>query len=291
MKCRFSSTARCGLTLIELVVVMAIIAVLASMVIPRLDFLKAQAEHSASAGTQGDLGTIIQTFKTSSGKYPTFDTLIASSGNTLYSKLQSQTAGSFLEATTIPAPAGPGTDWYRSFSDGGFTYGYQHDAAATDASSSGTTAVDVVNQIFDGSIKFATVKATGGGTYGAALRAAIYPGGATYVTPVADDPATTTIDETVVGGWTQVAAGTIPATSKLVAFGVGPKSNLVGNVMVSAPSSAMAADDSAATYCRYLVIFEIFSNGAPAKFKMITDHRGRQIGARIDLYKQGSAVN
>ena len=114
MKRRFSSAARCGLTLIELVVVMAIIAVLASMVIPRLDFLKAQAEHSASAGTQGDLGTIIQTFKTSSGKYPTFDTLIASSGNTLYSKLQSQTAGSFLEATTIPTPAGPGTEDLRT---------------------------------------------------------------------------------------------------------------------------------------------------------------------------------
>ena len=45
---------RRGLTLIELVVVMAIIAVLAVMVIPRLDFLRTQAEHSSSAGTQAD---------------------------------------------------------------------------------------------------------------------------------------------------------------------------------------------------------------------------------------------
>src|SRR5262245_57140627 len=48
---RFQTVARRGLTLVELVVVMAIIAVLAAMVIPRLDFLKNQAENAAAAGT------------------------------------------------------------------------------------------------------------------------------------------------------------------------------------------------------------------------------------------------
>lgn len=292
----FAFAARRGLTLIELVVVMAIIAVLATMVIPRLDFLKGQAEHAASAGTQADVGTIIQTFKTSSGKYPSFDTLISSNGNSLYSKLQSQTTASWLEATQIPG-ASTGQGWYRSFSDGGFQFGYKHNESATDASASGTVVVDMVNEGSDGTLYLATVKSTGGDMsgLGAAIRNAIYPGGAVWNpgSPAVIGNGTAENPETpaVPAAWEQTAAGTIPSTSKLVALGIGPKSNLIGNVMTSAPSSAMAADDTKALYCRYLAIFEIFSNGSPAKFKMIVDHRGRQVGARLDLYKSGSAVN
>jgi prepilin-type N-terminal cleavage/methylation domain-containing protein len=279
---------RRGLTLIELVVVMAIIAILSVMVIPRLDFLKTQAEHSSSAGTQADLGAMIQTFKASSGRYPSFDTLVSSAGS-VYSKLQAQTTGTAVEATTIPGPSS-GQHWYRSFSDAGFQFGYQHDEAATDASASGTAGVDIVAQGVDGTLKVATIKATGGGTLATALRNAIYPGSVVY-TPASLGP------DGVTGGGDDVAAssvqtgvGEIPATSKLVVFGVGPKSNLITNVVATAPSSAMGSDDSTKTYCRYLVVFEVFSNGNPAKFRMVTDHRLRQIGARIDMYKQGSAI-
>jgi len=278
---------RRGLTLIELVVVIAILAVLAVMVIPRLDFLKGQAEHASSAATQGDLGTMIQTFKASSGRYPSFDSLVSTTG-TLFSKLQAQTAGTALEATTIPGAGGPGSDWYRSFTDGGFLYAYTHNDSATDASNSATTAVDMQEGAY-GSLKVATLKVTGGGSLATAIRTALYPGGATFVPATDPDGVPASGDETA-ATTTQIPAGTIPATSKIVVFGIGPKSSLVGNVLASAPSSAMAADDSAATYCRYLVFFEIFGSGTPAKFKMVTDHRLRQIGARVDLYKAGSAM-
>lgn len=291
MKNSWKNAARRGLTLIELVVVMAIVAVLAAMVIPRLDFLKGQAEHATSAGTQADIGTIIQTFKSSSGKYPSFDTLISTSGS-LFTKLQAQTAGSFLEATTIPG-ASSGTGWYRSFSDGGFQFGYKHNEAGTDASSSASDAVDIVNEGSAGALTLATVKTTGGDMsgIGASIRNAIYPGGATYTAATNGPDGIAGNEDDTAATTTQLPAGTIPSTSKLVVFGVGPKSNLIGNVMGSAPISTMAADDPKSTYCRYFVIFEIFSNGSPAKFKMVTDHRGRQVGARLDLYKSGSAVN
>jgi len=283
----FRPTLRRGLTLIELVVVMAIIAVLAVMVIPRLDFLKTQAEHSSSAGTQADLGSMIQTFKASSNKYPSFDSLINTSG-ALFTKLQTQTALAAMDATTIPG-ASTGERWYGSLSDAGFKYAFSHNESATDASSSSSNAIDLVNQAADGSLVLATIKSSGGPSQATALRQAIYPGGATFVPATDPDGVPNSGDETT-ATTTQTAAGTIPSTSKLVVFGVGPKSNLISNVVATAPTSAMGSDESTTTYCRYFVVFEIFSNGDPAKFKMITDHRLRQISARVDLYKRGSQI-
>jgi len=287
------TAARRGLTLIELVVVIAILAVLAAMVVPRLDFLKTQSEHAASASTQADLGAMIQTYKASSGYYPTFDLLVDDSGS-LYSKLQAQTTGAFLEPWTVPAAGGPPDgSWYRSLTEAGFKNGYRHSTTATNASASGTSAADIENQATSGTLVLAAVKATGGDAsqLGAAIRNAVYPGIATYV-PASNGP------DGVVGGGddvpattTATGAGVIPDNKKLVVMGIGPKSSLLSKVMVSAPTSAMTVDDSTATYCRYLAIFEVNQNGTAASLKMITDHRGRQIGARVDQYKAASAVN
>lgn len=287
------SVARLGLTLIELVVVIAILAVLAAMVIPRLDFLKTQAEHSASAATQADLGSVIQTFKASSGYYPTFDMLVDDAGS-LYSKLQAQTTGAFLETWTVPAAGGPPDgSWYRSLTEAGFKNGYRHSSTATNASVSGTSPADIENQATSGTLVLAVVKSTGGDAsqLGAAIRNAIYPGVATYV-PGNNGP------DGVVGGGDDVAAttttagaGVVPDNKKLVVMGIGPKSSLLSKVMVTAPTSAMTVDDPAATYCRYLAVFEVNQNGTAASLKMITDHRGRQVAARIDQYKAASAVN
>jgi len=291
---RNSHTAlRRGLTLIELVVVIAILAVLAAMVVPRLDFLKTQSEHASSASTQADLGAMIQTFKASSGYYPTLDLLVDDSG-TLYSKLQSQTTGAFLEPWTVPAAGGPPNgSWYRSITEGGFRNGYRHSTTATNASSSGTAPADIFNQAATGSLVLATIKSTGGDAsqLGNAIRMAIYPGIATYV-PGSDGPDNLpgTTDD-VAATTTTTGAGEVPADKKLVVMGIGPRTSLLSKVMVSAPTSAMTVDDAAATYCRYLAVFEVNQNGNAASLKMITDHRGRQIGARIDQYKATSAVN
>lgn len=298
---RSFSAARRGLTLIELVVVMAIVAVLAMMVIPRLDFLKTQAEHAASAGTQADLGTMIQTFKTSSGYYPTFDTLLDTSG-AVYSKLQQQTAGAFLDVWSVPAAGGPPTgSWYRSLAEAGFQYGYNHSTTASDASSSGTAAQEIPTAASAGTLKLATLKETGGDAsqLAAAIRTTIYPGGAQYNQASAGVDGIQGTTDDVAASTSVTDAGVIPPATttppytgkKLLVVGIGAKTNLLGKIMVSAPTSAMQADDSKATYCRYLAIFEVSQDGSPAKLKLIVDHRGRQIGARIDQYKANSAIN
>jgi prepilin-type N-terminal cleavage/methylation domain-containing protein len=281
---------RKGLTLVELVVVVAILAVLAAMVIPRLDFLKTQAEHAASAGTQADLGTMIQTFKASSGFYPSFD-LLVDTGGSLYSKLQSQTTAAFLETWTVPGASNG--SWYRSLSEAGFQYAYRHNPSATDASASGTTTVDVIGEASNGALTMAAIKSTGGdlSQLGATIRNTIYPGGTTY-TPASNGPdGIAGNDDDVAAASTPFGVGEIPANKKLVVVGIGPKSSLLGKVMVAAPVSPMTTDDSKSTYCRYLAVFEVSSDGTAAKLKMVTDHRGRQIGARIDQYKSNSAVN
>lgn len=279
----FRVTARRGLTLIELVVVMAILTVLAAMVIPRLDFLKNQAEHATSASTAQDLATVLQVQKTSNGSFPSLDLLVDESG-AAYSKLFN-IGSPMVNAGTLSVSTGE--RWYSSLQDGGLLYGMRNSSTATNASDSGTIVTDLVNEAASGTLKVAEVNLAA--TYAGDIVKAAFPGGVSYqiTTPaVADDPATTTVDETApaVYGWVQSAAGTVPAGTKLIAMGFGAKSSAVGNTITSVPMET-STDDPTKVYCRYIAIFAIYSNGKPAQLKMVVDHRFKQVSKRIDQYK------
>lgn len=250
---------RAGLTLIELVVVLAVLAAVAALVIPRLDFLKTQADHAAAASNDAELASLLQVHKTSTGSYPTLDLLVDGTG-AVYSKIWSyngQSSGLPFSVTTITGPGAPGTsDWYRSLLEGGLKTGYQQEAAATDASNStsaSTATVDLVTQAAGGSLKVAEVNSAG--IYNSALIKACYPG-----------------------------TGVVPANAKLIGLGIGPRNTMVGGTMINAPLETQG-DDSTQNYCRYIAIFAIYADGRAAELKAVVDHRMKTLDKRLDQYR------
>jgi prepilin-type N-terminal cleavage/methylation domain-containing protein len=261
---------RRGLTLIELVVVMAILAALAVLVIPRLDFLRGQADQAAAATNAGEVATLLQTQRTSSGTYPMFDVLTDTSG-TPYDKVWS-TGGSPFTTFTVPAPGG-GVSWYRSFINGGITNVLRNDPATTTtaggASSSGTIVTPVQTTITTSGLPVAELNylaSPGIHPYVSSITKSLYPGH----TPGTEHPVT------------KVNLGT---NVKLIAMGLGPNSNFsLGNVPLIS-----VGDDTTQVYCRYIAIFAIYSNGKGAELKMVTDHRMRPIDTVIADFKAAGA--
>jgi prepilin-type N-terminal cleavage/methylation domain-containing protein len=255
-------SARRGLTLIELVVVIAVLTTLAALVVPRLDFLKAQADHAASASTAADLAMLLQTYRTSKELYPALDSLVDTSGALVNSA--AHPAGAIFPddtaaALSVETLSGSGGErWYASLLEGGLKFAYAHSPAATNVSSSISAAnaaapVDLVASAGGDGLKAAVLN--GSGVYAPAIISACFPG-----------------------------QTSVPAGTKLIAMGIGPNNSMVGNVMVSVPLD-LQGDDPAKVYCRYLAIFAVYSNGRPAQLKMVVDHRFKQIQKRIDQYR------
>ncbi len=268
--------AKRGLTLIELVVVMCILIALAGLVLPRLDFLKGQATEAAGAASAADLGTMLQTYRTSSGNYPLLDTLVDSTGavaSTVFSQ-----AGTMVTATTLSGAA-TGGFWYQSFLNSGFvntpgpsayTMTTSYSSLTNGASDAGITGVDLIGTIAAGTGTVAEVvnpfaSGASASPYNNAIYAAAFPnisnGGSLPVDSMGNPP-------------------------KLIAMGIGPNSGLAGTVMATTPLDIQPGDSAATTYCRYLAIFAIWSDGKPAQLKMVVDHRGKTIDKRISQFNQ-----
>ncbi len=261
---------RRGLTLLELVAVMAILAVIVSMIVPKLDFFKDQADHVAAAANEAGLFTMIQAQKVSTGTFPSFEMLVGSDG-TAYSKLWSIGGTPPVVGTQLLDSGG--TRWYSSFLEAGLKTGYYQLATATDASSS--TGSATTNPGID---LASAPTSSGGGLYVAELD---YDSTSNpYVSSIVQRcfPDVTPVDGVV----------TPPSGTKLIALGIGPRSSLVGNTIESVPLDIQTGDDPALVYSRYIAIFAIYSNGKAAQLKMVVDHRLKQIDKRLDQYRKTS---
>lgn len=95
---------RSGLTLLELVVVLMILAALAALVIPRLSGISDVTNSAVNSSTAADMNRIVATYESRFGKSPaTWDGIV--SGGTLYSKLHPDLSSklSVLTLTAIQA--------------------------------------------------------------------------------------------------------------------------------------------------------------------------------------------
>jgi prepilin-type N-terminal cleavage/methylation domain-containing protein len=87
MQTKLNPSRRLGLTLLELVVVVLILAVLAALVVPRLSGVVTQSNSAANAAVIDEVNRSVQLFETRFGKQPQgWDSLMNTNG-TLYSKL------------------------------------------------------------------------------------------------------------------------------------------------------------------------------------------------------------
>jgi prepilin-type N-terminal cleavage/methylation domain-containing protein len=80
---------RQGLTLIELVVVVAVLAILAGFIVPRLGFVRNLAAESANATIISDSASQAVFYNTAVGHYPTGEDSLLDTANAVYANLNS----------------------------------------------------------------------------------------------------------------------------------------------------------------------------------------------------------
>lgn len=248
-----ANSRRGGLTLLELVVVLMILAALAALVIPQISMLGRSTDMAASAKTQSDIASNVQLFFTLQKRFPQgLDSLLTSAG-VIYA---SDTSNADTQTRGLPYAGADGTrlqsqlakatftvadkTYARSLTRSGFDWLYDHDTAATNANNSGTV--------------FRALVAEANGSSSA-------------------EP--TTIDVAEVTG-TALLAKLVPAGLKsgerVVAFGVGPNNSAISKTLTNCPSYP-GCDGK--YYGRYIVYFKVYASGERATLVGCSDSYGR----------------
>jgi len=100
-------TLQKGFTLIELMIVIAIIAILAAILIPNFLHARAESQTSACEGNLKQLATALEEYAVdNSGTYPaSFANLLAANGGVYLKVVPNDPAGGAAYALTVPAVA------------------------------------------------------------------------------------------------------------------------------------------------------------------------------------------
>lgn len=258
MQKRFSPVrGRSGLTLIELVVVLLIVAALAGLVIPQISMLGRSTDMAASAKSQADVANNVSLFFTLQKRYPRYMDSLLDGGTAIYSAEDAsgnpttdpnaQATG--LPASTITFPNGSarlsaclqvatldnsgGAEYYRSFSRCGFDFVMDHDRTILNSNNSG-----IIERPLASGMNVAEV------IPGSGLARAIYP----------------------------ATAGVGPANTRLIALGVGPRSSCIPTTMLQAP---IYPGCDGTYYGRYIAYFQVFATGERAVLVGVSDAYGR----------------
>lgn len=242
---------RLGLTLIELVVVVAILGVLAAMLLPKFEGLQSAANHTAAGSSMADLNRLIGTYKTAKTVYPDkWDSLMDSTGSALWAggNAGAQTKGLHLQLT------GSGSTLDK------LTTTTLSDAEVLGLKSAGITTLYNAPT---------TANATTGQTSARAGDAFTVPAPITSSTTVAVVNAGSAAGRKIIDRFyrqnsvTGGVSGTVNGDStnnKLVVFGVGPLNSLIPNSMMEAPTYGQA--NATYVYNRMLVLFQLSTNAS-----------------------------
>ncbi len=221
-------SARSGLTLIELVVVLAVLVALAGLIIGNFPGIIRKASRSSSATSVQDVSRAVQYMYTTTLKYPTgFDSLLGVDG-ALFAKLPSGPAGPVGGQLTVGPLAGNDANALLAI---GVTTTLSH---ATNANSTDVTWTSTV----PGQTNFSFSGGSGSGVFISSTNAfAVFKSDTNNA-----------------------------ASKKWVIFGVGAGSSMVGpgGAMLEAPVhyGADASQNPKDFYQRYAVCFELDSTGS-----------------------------
>lgn len=245
-------TVKKGFTLIELVVVIAIIAALAGLVIPQVSMLGRTTDMASSASNQAELANNLSLYFVLQKRYPQgLDSLLDTTGAVYASDTtdaNTQTRGlpyagadgtrlqSQLTAGTLTNVTGT-AEYLRSFVRSGFDYVYDHDTAIVNSNNSGTTQ------------RFLVANGT------TAAPTSI---------PVAEVTGTYLIGKLCPQG--------LLSTERLVAVGIGGRNAAIGKTLLNAP---IYNGCDGKYYGRYIAVFKIYASGERAVLVGVIDSYGR----------------
>lgn len=287
MKSFRSVALRAGLTLMELVVVISILALLAALVVPKLADLVERSRSSTQAYSTADVSRQIETFFGLNKKYPDgWDTLMDSSDGSLYSKLNTglTSSSSLTDSSGNTTTVGPilttttlSSDQVASLNNAGIGHAFLHDSISQ-ASSSGTDRRHFgTGTGHDGTTNIST--------FAAINEAAGSKGLLMLINDFGLNPNRSASDTTL----TRINANTY------VVFGLGPKSTLVQTQIQEAPFMENAS--SSTTYSRALAVFEVpnassVTGTALSKAKLVGvfGPDGRTKGGAVSDYNNISGV-
>lgn len=270
--------ARQGFTLLELVVVVAVLVILAGFILPKFDVFKLKANKGVAAANMSGISRLIQQYYVQNAVYPDgWDSLLDSTGTNLW------------------APGAPGTDPGldpQLVGGGANPQKLTVSGNLTPGEVRSLTRIGIVN-VFDA-----------GGTTGlpndrftSAPRPIATTGKLAVINaPVASDPededatppADTDGDEdarNIVSHIYPGSNGIIPFGKKLVALGLGSRNTMVGKLMQEVPFYSNT--DVTQYYSRYLAVFEVSNKGSRAELKAVIGSDGDLIKEEIaDYYER-----
>lgn len=257
-----------GLTLIELVIVLVILAALAGLVIPQVAQLGRTSDMATSAKTQADLSSNIQLFFMLNKRYPQgFDSLLVDDGGT------GTPTGVFLPQndadgnqitglpdsgphldeqltmTDLPADVKGVSEFRRSLRRSGFDYVFDHDSSIANANDSG-----MHQRAIDGS---------------SAIVATLMPDSQIARSLYPDKDGDGDAD--------------VPIGRELVAFGIGPSNAAIGKTLQNSP---IYPGNAGSYYGRYVAIFEAYADGSRANLVVVTDSYGRFPDYTIKMFNE-----
>jgi prepilin-type N-terminal cleavage/methylation domain-containing protein len=224
-----------GLTLIELIVVMAILVVLAGLTLPKLDQFKLKANKAQAASNMETLGNAIASYRAQKDVYPdVYNSLLETGTTSFYGKLHPSLTGGAGGTATKCALSTLSADEVTSLARVGITQVVDHDPAAEIPNNSDILAGAGVPRTF----------ATGD----------------TVVIPNLLDPD----GQKIVRQYYPSLNGAIPSGKKVVILGVGRSNAMVGDTIQNAPFYANA--NQLTQYTRMLAVYEVSSSAGRARF-------------------------
>lgn len=220
-----------GLTLIELVVVVAVLAILAGFIVPRLGFVRNLAADSGNATTISDSATQAVFYNTAIGHYPQGeDTLIDPTGKTLSNYLNASLASAL---TTVAIDATSAKSIVAQL-DANATSAYLYNAATTTNTTPNSDFTSIVTLTNAGGITLAQVSTVS--TQGQAIYQAAY-------------------------GAANLTSGAPTDGTYLLALGYGTNSQINGKTGLEAP---VLFDKIPGEYTRPILLLKVFGTGSAA---------------------------
>lgn len=265
-----SSASRHGLTLIELTVVIAILAILAMLLAPRLAFLRTMSLHASAGTSLQDTMQNMLTFHASQAKWPhQFDSLISSADqNNLYGA--TTTTYGLDTALTSTANSGPLlTASTLQGSEYNSLRGLLGNLSGTDPN----PVVYVEDHVETNSKP---------GNSGTSRRQLTATGAVAVINPNHNvNPS----DPNAASGsliYATVYPDGTPANERLIAMGVGPKCTAVSKTIVTPPACYMR---DGTRYNRVIVVFRVRSDGVQASLAGAISPDGRTLDQCLGNYR------